>query len=154
MEAEIQKFKLKGRVYLWKYKELENRYPGWNLATDADGCDSLVKLLNLMDTSELPSKKTVPTEVPTKLQLKVPNYQQGLASWRAAKYLTLNFKKQGQISEWNITENGEEVEVRFGVGKLNQLRTAIAGIPQGKGDFAISDSDEENILYFWWNLEN
>jgi hypothetical protein len=48
-------------------------------------------------------------------------------------------------------DNG--IEIQFGKEKLTELQNAINGIPKGNGDFAISDQNEENILYFWWNLE-
>ena len=98
-------------------------------------------------------EKTVSIDVPSESQLKVPNNQKGLAQWKSAKQLTLNYSKQGPDEEWIVTEKTDEVEVKFGKGKLRRLQTAIAEIPKGKGDFAISDSDDENILYFWWNLE-
>jgi hypothetical protein len=150
MKEEIQKFKVSGKVFLWKYKDNQRNYPGWNLTVDKVASPNLVDLLDLMDSCEWSTKKTLTTEEPTQAQLNVPNNQRGQAGWKSAQQLTLNSRKLESDDFWAVIENNGDVEIQFGKGKLKKLRTAIAEIPLGKGDFAISDTKEENILYFWW----
>lgn len=150
MKEEIQKFKVSGKVFLWKYKDDQRNYPGWNLTVDKAASQNLVDLLDLMESCEWSTKKNLITEEPTQAQLNVPNNQHGQADWKSAQQLTLNSRKLESDDFWAVIEDNGDVEIQFGKGKLKQLRTAIAEVPLGKGDFAISDTIEENILYFWW----
>ena len=59
------------------------------------------------------------------------------------------YKTSESENHWLIKELDNGIEIQFGKEKLTELQNAIKGIPKGKGDFAISDQNEENILYFW-----
>lgn len=151
MEALIEKFKVNGKVYIWMYTDNQKNYPGWNLTVDLQAGISLIELLDLMTASEWSSKKTISTELPTKFQLKVPNNELGLAKWRTKPKLTLNYRKEESKDFWLITETDNGIEIQFGKTKLTDLKNAINRVPKGDGDYAISDMDDKNILYIWWN---
>ena len=153
MKAQIEKYKISGKVYCWKYKENERNYPGWNFTVDVKASRSLSQLLDLMSLCEWSSKKKIQIEMPTGSQLTVPNNQGGRARWKTISKMTLNCKKTEPENHWAITELGEEIEIQFGKSKLTELQNAIKEIPNGKGDYAIADEDDESILYFWWNLD-
>jgi len=153
MKALIEKFKVNGKVYIWKYIENQRNYPGWNLTVDLKASKNLSELLDLMTASDWPSKKIISTELPTETQLKIPNNNIGLAKWKSKPKLTLNYKKGESENHWLITETDNGVEIQFGKTKLVDLKNTINGIPKGEGDYAISDLDDNNILYFWWNSE-
>lgn len=154
-KEEINKFKISGQIYLWKFLENQRNYPGWNLTADKTGCESLLQLFEMMKQTEWSSKKEIQTAVPTELQIKVPNIQNGNAKWKYAKTLILNYKKNSASDEWMIAENSDTVEIRFGTDKLTEFENSISKIQKGSGDFAISDFEESDasILYFWWNLK-
>jgi hypothetical protein len=151
MTAPIEKFKVNGKVYIWKFIDNQRNYPGWNLTVDLKASKNLSELLDLMNDSEWPSKKTISTELPTKSQLKVPNNRGGLAKWKSKPKLTLNYKKGESDNYWLITETDNGVVIQFGKAKFEELKNAINGIPKGVGDYAISDPEDKNVLYFWWN---
>jgi hypothetical protein len=153
MKAQIEKYKVIGKVYIWTYRDNQNNYPGWNLTVDKLASQSLSDLLDLMNACEWSSKKTFGLEVPTDLQIGVPNNQNGKARWKTVSNLTFNHRKNESINHWLIKTSKNNVEIQFGKNRLTELQAAINGIPHGKGDFAISSHDDENILYFWWNLE-
>ncbi|WP_157471551.1 hypothetical protein [Marinifilum fragile] len=153
MKAQIEKYKISGKVYAWTYKENQRNYPGWNFSVDLKASECLSALLSLMNDCEWSSKKTISTELPTESQLKVPNNRNGVASWKSKSNLTLNCKTSESENYWKINELDDGIEIQFGKAKLTELQNAINGIPKGNGDFAITDQHEENILYFWWNLE-
>ncbi|SDH08093.1 hypothetical protein [Psychroflexus sediminis] len=153
MKAEIEKYKVKGKVYTWTYKDNQRNYPGWNFTVDSNASESLFELLNLMDACEWSTKKTLPTTSPTQNQLNVPNNQNGTAQWKSKPNLTLNYKTNESENHWRINELNNGIEIQFGKTKLTELQNAINGIPKGNGDFAICDQNEENILYFWWSLD-
>ena len=153
MKAQIEKYRVNGKIYTWTYKDNQRNYPGWNFTVDLKASEDLSELLNLMNTCEWSSKKTLRTELPTDFQLKVTNNQGGTAKWKTKSNLTLNYKKSESENHWLINEINNGIEIQFGKRKLNELQEAIKGIPKGNGDFAICDQNEENILYVWWNLE-
>jgi len=153
MKAQIEKHKVSGKVYAWTYKDNNRNYPGWNFTVDLKASESLSELLNLMSACEWSTKKKITTEIPTQAQLNVPNNQNRVAKWKSKPNLTLNCKTSESENHWLIKELDNGIEIQFGKEKLTELQNAINGIPKGNGDFAISDQNEENILYFWWNLE-
>jgi hypothetical protein len=153
MKAQIEKYKISGKVYAWTYKGNNRNYPGWNFTVDLKAGESLSELLNLMNTCEWSTKKTISTELPTQAQLNVPNYENGNAKWKSKPNLTLNCKTSESDNHWLIKELDTGIEIQFGKAKLTELQNAIKGIPKGNGDFAIFDQNDENILYIWWNLE-
>jgi hypothetical protein len=147
MDSAIEKFKVKGAIYLWKYLSKQNSYPGWNLTADKVGCDSLSALMTVMDNSDYPSKKSLRTEPPIK-QVKVANQT---STFETIQLLTLQSIKE-EMNNWVIEEGGNELVIVFGSKKLTELKNAIHKVKDGQGDFAISDDKGENILYFWWHL--
>ena len=154
MNERIEKYQVSGNVYAWACKDNNRNYPGWNFTVDIRASESLFELLNLMNACEWSTKKKFMTELPTQAQLNVPNNLNGKAKWKYKPNLTLNCKITESGNHWLIKELDNEIEIQFGKEKLSELQKAIKGIPKGNGDFAISDQNGENILYFWWNLEN
>jgi 3'-phosphoadenosine 5'-phosphosulfate sulfotransferase len=153
MKAQIEKYKINGKVYCWKYKDNERNYSGWNFTVDLKASRNLSELLDLMSLCEWSSKKKIQIEMPTSSQLTVPNNQGGRAKWKTSSKITLNSKKTEPENHWKIREMGDEIEIQFGKAKLTEFQNAIKEIPNGKSDYAIADQDDENILHFWWNLE-
>lgn len=155
VKEKIAKQNINGNIYAWKYLENSRNYPGWNFTADKNGCESLLELLDLMKLCEWSSKKEIITSIPTEKQIKVPNNQRGLAKWKSISKLILSSKKGIEKNHWKIIEDENEIEIQFGEDKLVELEKAIIGIPNGEGDFAISNSpyDDDNIFYIWWNLE-
>lgn len=153
MKEQINKLKVKGKIYIWKYLENSRNYPGWNITTDKIGGESLLKLIDLMITCKWSSKKTFQTIEPNKNQLNVPNNKNGKAEWKSVQNLTLNLKKEIEPDFWEIIDKGNEIEILLGNNSLLKLEKAIKRILNNDGDFAIySSNDDENVLYFWWNL--
>lgn len=153
MKEQINKLKVKGKIYIWKYLENSRNYPGWNITTDKIGGESLLELIDLMITCKWSSKKTFQTMEPNKNQLNVPNNKNGKAEWKSVQNLTLNLKKEIEPDFWEIIDKGNEIEISLGNNSLLKLEKAIKRILNNDGDFAIySSNDDENVLYFWWNL--
>ncbi len=153
MKSLIEKYKVKGKVYAWTYKNNPNNYPGWNFTVNKTASKSLIELLDLMNKCEWSTKKTIKLEVPTDLQIRVPNNQNGIARWETIPKLTLKHIKKEPENHWLIKNSIDCIEVQFGTNKLIELQNTIKIIPEGKGDFCISNKNCEDILYFWWNLE-
>jgi len=153
LHTNIEKYKVEGKVFIWKFLENTRNYPGWNLTMDTKCAESLEKLFNLMEESEYPSKKTLEIFSPTQKQLIVPNDRGGHASWKTKEQLILNFNKFGYENLWKLIESKNILELSFGKNKIYELKNAITGITKGEGDYGICDDSGENILYFWWNIK-
>jgi hypothetical protein len=102
----------------------------------------------MMKLSEYSSKKIVNIEAATKKQTQVTDRS---STFRSAQKLTISHKKNSK-ELWQLNINGD-VEIVFGEDKLTELEDAIRKVRTNEGDFAIADSKDENILYFWWHLE-
>jgi hypothetical protein len=111
MKVQIEKYKVSGKVYTWTYKGNNRNYPGWNFTVDLKASKSLSELLNLMNTCEWSTKKTVSTELPTQAQLNVPNYENGNAKWKSKPNLTLNYKTSEQENHWLTKELDNRIEI-------------------------------------------
>jgi len=147
MKLEIEKFKFVGEIYIWKYTSNNKNYPGWNLSLNISGAQSLLKLLDLMLQSEWSVKKAIEVNNVTNFQTDIP--QNRNSGWESKKTIIFNYKKNNYFDYWQIIENGQNLEILFDNEKLLKLKESIHNLIFGKRDFAISDSNEENILYFW-----
>jgi hypothetical protein len=134
-----------GHLYLWQYRENSRRYAGWHLTADDAAC---VSLLDLLDRLEQLSDCVLAVTRPTAQVLAVPNFPP-LVHWSAPKVLRLIFSRE---EAWDIRSVAEEVTLMLGPAMLGELRNGIAGIPQGKGDYAIRPSNVEpdQELWLWW----
>ncbi|MBK9047182.1 MAG: hypothetical protein IPL74_10825 [Bacteroidetes bacterium] len=149
----IEKFQIRGNAYLWKYKDNERNFPGWNLTVDKEASERLVKLLDMMYQCEWATNKLVKVTPPKGKLISIPNNWGGTAAWESVASLKIISTKTVQLNHWRITEKLPIVEIEFGPSSLAKLKQAIAGIPHGIGDFSIGDVSDENLLTFWWNLE-
>ena len=149
MENRINKFKHKGRVFIWKFSPDNKNYPGWNFTSDLEGCYSLIELLELMQASPFPSKKLIPTNPVTLSQVKAVT---GSKSYKSARLLALDYRK-GQPEFWQTDQDPEKLKISFGDRELEFLQTALQRIIKGEGDFAIGNSNDEYQVYFWWFMD-
>ena len=82
MKEQINKLKINGNIYFWKYLENSRNYPGWNFTVNKIGGENLLELIRLMRTCEWSSKKSIQITEPSQKQLKVPNNSNGKAKWQ------------------------------------------------------------------------
>jgi hypothetical protein len=148
MDPLIEKYKSYGSVYIWQYREKNPKRRHWNLTADEDGCSSLIELLELMQNSRFSSKKLFKTTSPTNQQISIPNNRN--PEWHSKPALSLRSLKENNCG-WMLTAKNDSLEIVFCKEKLSELMEAIVKIKGGDGDFAISDDNDNNVLYFWWN---
>ncbi|MFT7033618.1 MAG: hypothetical protein ACJA2S_002126 [Cyclobacteriaceae bacterium] len=134
-------------------KDNSRNYPGWNFTVDKAASKALIMLLDLMGKCQWSTKKIIQTQIPTSSQFDVPNNQHGKARWETKPSLVLNCEQNQSENLWLIQETDSNIEIKFGRKKLKELQIAIKGIPESKGDYEISDFNDQNTLSFWWNLE-
>ena len=134
-----------GSVMLWRYSENQRNFPGWHLTANADGCTSLIALLDAFAADAAPGSRTLTITTPTQAALAVPNNRS--AAWVAPAKLRLTFS--AVPSQWSFPESTVPAELSIGAEWLPILRQAIAGIPLGGGDYSIGPSGSGS-LWLWW----
>lgn len=149
MDNHIDKYRVQGRIYIWQYVPYNRNYPGWNLTADQHACDSLIDLLGLMRSSAYPSRKTIQTVQPTEKVVSVANRSNG---YNSKPRLSLKYNEDAPVT-WKLDDSGDELLVTFNSERIIKLQAALQKVKLGEGDFAVADDQDENILYFWWNLE-
>jgi hypothetical protein len=147
MEHSIEKYLVKGNLYTWEFKERNPNMKCWNFTADKIGCDSLIELLELMNISTYPSRKTIKAANPTS-QIAVPNNRN--TQWQSKNSIDLTHLKS-ESGIWSIDVKRDSIEIKLDVPKLKEFQQAIEKIRIDKGDFAIGDMNDNNILYFWRN---
>ena len=147
MEEAIRKFDLKGKIHFWEFREKNPNMRCWNFTANMQGCESFIQLLELMQSSPYSSKKSILLSTPEISQIEVPNNRN--VNWRTKSKLNLIFKKN-ETSVWSIKVPDDVLEISFGSEKMEKFINAVRQVKAGHGDFAISDDNDDNVLYFWW----
>lgn len=138
-------WKQSGRISIWRYTENERNYPGWNLNADRAGCHSLLNLLDAL-AADGAGSRSIAITAPTKAQLGVPNNMGGQAAWVAPEKLRLTLSLVAD--KWSFPPDLDPALIEVGSTWLQALREGIAGIPEGRGDYAIGKGSLR--LWFWW----
>lgn len=136
-----------GLISLWRYTENGQNYPGWHLSADANGCDSLIRLMDAFAACSQSGFRTVQTQAPTSAQLQVPNNKAGRAAFQAPERLRV--VKLDNPAEWTLSADNATLALTIGVDWLAPLRQAFEALRQGKGDFSVGPSGGE-VLTLWW----
>lgn len=145
MESNLQPFQLKGRLVLWKFSPEHQKYIGWNLTADEEGCTSLVELLEGMHTASSSAERTIATELATPSLVKAVT---GSRPHKTVSRLTLRYHKD-EPQLWRTEEEGDALLIHFGEREIELLQTALYRVLKGESDFAIGDTHEAHLLYFW-----
>jgi hypothetical protein len=152
MKEKIEKLKISGRVYIWKYADNDRNYPGWNITVDNLASEELSVLFDMMGQCEWSTNKKILATRPTDQEIGTPNNRNGIAKWTTKSKIVFSLKTNTTPDYWATTETVDELEISFGKEKLRGLWDAIINIPKGKGDHSIADKDDNNILTFWWRV--
>ena len=132
-DAAVDRWKLEGRLYVWRFPERVKGMEGWHLNADAPACKSMTDLLDRMFAAEWKTQKHIPVSVPKRMLVG------GGHKWEAVSELLLRYPK-GEVEDnfWH-TEllEGNILLLTAGAAKLRDLRQSLVGLPAWKDDFAI-----------------
>jgi hypothetical protein len=148
----LNKWKQKGKLYLWKYKQNTQNYPGWHLNANKEGVKSLLELFGLMKDAKYSCDRTLFVDAPTRDVLSVPNNKN--AAFRTVKKIQLKcFGLDHAEDNWSFILTDDKIEFEFSKSKLEVLIKGIVDISEGNGDYALEIDDKVNpieYLWFWW----
>jgi hypothetical protein len=135
-------------VWLWRYSSSDRNYPGWHLTADRAGASSLIGLLEVLISGNQSVFRTVQLGRPTPAIFSVPNNRN--AEWTAPSKLRIGVA--ADPNEWIFTCADATAHLTLGRNWCPMLRQALSGVPLGKGDFSIGQSDSAQRLWLWWYL--
>jgi len=144
MDKEIEKHKTFGRIACWKFKENLKNYPGWNICFDAIGRESIIALLDKMDWSEWPSKKSINITDP--LEIKQEWILNNGKIFIPKSIIIKNKKEPRDL--WSLKVIDDKLIISIGSEKLTELKN---NIKKEIFDEAMvgNESENNNLLYFW-----
>lgn len=149
----VAKWKQHGYAYLWRYKS--KRHAGWHFTADDQACHALLDLFDRMINAQYSSQQTILVHKPTERILSVPNFQ---LSWASAENFSIKYPKDRITPEhWSLTAQNTRIDLVLGKAMLDELRKGVSDVLNGKGDYSIGGTKEneyEDSLWFWWMLKN
>ena len=104
---EVYNWHQKGSLYLWRYKEAQRNYPGWQITGDDDGLKSIIELINIMIAEDRNSKRTIQLSSPRKGELVISGCK---AKVLPESKFTLYFEVE-DVQEWNVKPYGDSMDV-------------------------------------------
>ena len=144
MDKEIEKYKVAGRIACWKFIDNSKNYPGWNICFDSAGRSAVITLLEKMDNSEWPSKKSIRTMTPLELN---QNWIKKVGDFTATQSIVISNRKEPS-DLWTLDESNSELTISIGSNTLNELKVSLK---KEIFDEAMAGNNEDapNLLYFW-----
>ena len=152
-DRNVQRWRQRGAVFLWRYRDEPRNYPGWHLSADPAGSESLLELFRLMRDAAHSSEQRISISDPTARVLSVPNYTRGGDHWQSARRWHVVYPKgRASVDEWKLVFAGSELRLSIGERYLLSLIQGVEDLAAGRGDYAISgeDADSPDCLWFWW----
>lgn len=147
MRDMVSEWRQEGRLFVWRYPELRQKWRGWHFTADPVGCRSVRNLLDRMFGGEV-CHRTLRIELVTEAILSVPNY----GDKAVGAFTKLRIEYEPAFQDLRIQPNGEALIMTIGERRLRQVTAAFAEVEVGLGDFGIATSDSSKSAHwmFWW----
>lgn len=145
-DPDIERWKNRGAISIWRYQDFPRNYYGYHLTADAQGCVFLLGLIELFRNAHYPARKVVKLAAPTSDHLAIPNCPQECIPAHTAVF---RFRRDYPESHWLIGETDGQVTIDSGAIGLGDLVRGLTDITLGKGDWATGDGNHG--LWFWWH---
>jgi hypothetical protein len=123
----VARWKQKGRVHLWRYKQPSRNNSGWHLAADEAGCDSVLQLLELMANARWPGRQSIMVSAPEeRMTVGVAPPGKG-RTWLAPQEWLLHHPK-GAVADdhWQWTATETQAVLAVGLARLRELALVVS----------------------------
>jgi hypothetical protein len=143
----VSEWRQEGRLFVWRYPELRQKWRGWHFTADPVGCRSVRNLLDRMLGGEA-CHRSLRTEPVTDAILRVPNF----GDKTVGAFRKLRIEYEPAFQDLRILPSGEALSMTVGERRLRKVAAAFAAMEVGGGDFEIatSDSRKSEPWMFWW----
>ena len=155
MSDAVNHWKPSGTIILWTFRQQNKNYYGWHLTADAAGCESFIDLLDKMNSTSLPVKRTVPLDHPDHFPFSGIGGPFKWSDHVFAQKLKLIYSSTLLAESWEATYSDGVFQLSIGARFLSRLRAGIVDIKRGEGDYSIGPWNEkkpEDMLWFWWYI--
>ena len=131
-DPEVEQWRLKGELHLWRYVDPGRGNRGWHLNADKTTCESLTDLIAKMLASPWKTSKQIEVTVPKSMRNNPDR------KWISASTLLLIFSREENNPDlWELKAEANLVQLTLGREKLIELQQSLVGLPDWKDDFAI-----------------
>ena len=141
MGGEVYKWKQNGHIFLWSFLSNTKNFPGYHLACDSAGRDSLLSLIRILKVSPVGTYRTIKLSEPTKDVLAVPNNGWDISTRQSIKIF------YDEHSSLNIKECFDYFELRANCTVLDAIEKNLMSIESGS-ELKLAVGDK--CLNFWW----
>jgi hypothetical protein len=154
----VERWRQRGRIYLWRCHQETRNFPGMNLVSDLEGATSAIELLDLMSAAVWSSSRSIQIAVPTELVIAFPGHSHP-NPWTAGRTLSIAFPKgKAETDLWRWTGSIEEPKLTIGQTKLDELRHAFELLVRNEGNFCVNASTtrlhdfrfDDMAIWFWY----
>lgn len=144
----VNNWKQQGRIYLWHYLPTRSKYAGWHVTADVAGSESVVNLIDQMESESKPALRTISLTGASAHIAAVPSF--GDMAHGAPGKMRLKYEPADQ--NLGVSLEDDRLLVQFGKSRLADLRSAFVEVGIGGGDFALwPDQAKGGLpLWFWW----
>lgn len=122
-------------------------YAGWHCSADAEGCDSLLELLNAFASVGTADHRTLAVADPKSVGVDRIFSDHPLKVHHPAK-LRLAFDPAAP--EVELVEASDRVTLTIGADGLEAFREAFSDLRAGEADFAIGLAGDDSLSFWWW----
>ncbi len=136
----INTWTLKGSISIWRYEPINKNFPGWHMTADDDGYGSLLELIELLEKSDIGSKRTV--------TLSKPEPGLACADLKETPEKKVVISLGEPEAQWSLENGDDNLFFKLGLQSLARLRSGIVSAKNGDYDFSVSAPGGQN-LWFW-----
>ncbi|MFN4092363.1 MAG: hypothetical protein ACK4FG_05665 [Brevundimonas sp.] len=122
-------------------------YSGWHVSADAEGCDSLLELLNALASARTADHRTLAIMDPKSVGVDRIFSDHALKVHHPTK---LRLKFDPAAPEAELVEASDRVTLTMGTDGLESLRKAVSDLRSDEADFSISLAGEDRLSFWWW----
>jgi len=154
-DPQVERWKQRGRVCLWRYADDCRNFPGWDFSADASGRAAILELLKLMLNARWSSRANIVLARGEFLATLTSGHKGRVVSPESFK---LKYPKDRvPVDHWHWEGNWIEPELTLGRAKLTEFIDAIECLARGENDFRIGDEaqplhgiDKSNVSIWFW----
>lgn len=144
----VARWKQKGRVHLWRYKQPSKNNSGWHLTADEAGCESVLDLLELMASARWPSRHSIVITEPTELMTVGVAPPGKRKPWVTPRAWMIQYPRAAADNLWQWSATERQAVLAVGLSKLRELQAGFREIQRGGGDYSMG-ADGEDRLWVW-----
>ena len=147
MNAFPHPWQQRGRLSIWRYAPMLRMYSGWHFSADAEGCESLLELLDALGSTNTSDYRTLAVVNPKSMGVDRIFSDHTLRVHHPAK-MRLAFDPTALDAE--LVETSDRVTLTMGANGLKEFQKAMCDLRAGEADFGICLAGDDSLSFWWW----